>query len=155
MNHNEPSYDYLVVPLQSAAAFGVRYRDNVIADTDMDLKTRRAMLGKFQKIVMDAFHNVLLDGVVLDDGFLEFDDDEQLEMICPGVTSEDVVDVYRMYREFMLNFPVGEIITMIPIDMSGTVGVVVEPKPMKHGSPILSFRSLHDEHRKRGGGRSN
>lgn len=78
----------------------------------------RRLITKFQQEVMDIFEEVIMTYTHEKDDLLED-------------TDQDVVDVYRLYREFHEMYPKHDVLTIIPVNLSGTFGWVVQPKDMK------------------------
>lgn len=115
---NQDSYlEYHVIDMVQAQQFAARFFDQHTEDTEYDLHARRAIMRKFQKRVMDVFHDDLLHSATIDDDFLNDDD-------------PDVVDTYQIYKAFTQMFPRYDVISIIPMTITGAVGFVVQFKPM-------------------------
>lgn len=93
-------------------SFAQRFLDEVTADTDAsDIHSSRQNLRRFQKLVMDIYHDVLIESADIDDDFLNDDD-------------PNVVDTYKVYKEFKTLMPRMEIVSMVPMTLGGTVAFV-------------------------------
>lgn len=85
--------------------------DTLIAST---LSSRRGLVNKFQKLVMDIFCDPLFMETILETP------DEQLD--------QDVIDTYQIFLEFHTMFPLYEVIAMVPVNLAGTIGFITQPK---------------------------
>ncbi|ARV76696.1 hypothetical protein PHABIO_65 [Pseudomonas phage Phabio] len=83
---------------------------------DMGVAKQR-VLHYFQRTVMSAYGEHVLETAGPSDELLHDDD-------------PDVVSMYKIYKEFRVNNPKLEVLTMLPIDMNGTFGFVIYPNDM-------------------------
>lgn len=75
-------------------------------------KARRKILQYFQRTVMSAYGENILESAGASDELL-YDEDP------------DVVSMYKVYKEFNTNYPNLDVATMLPVDMNGTFGFIV------------------------------
>lgn len=80
-------------------------------------EARQKILHFFQRTVMSAYGENILESAGASEELL-YDEDP------------DVVSMYKVYHEFKVNNPRLDVLTMLPIDMSGTFGFIVYPNDM-------------------------
>lgn len=118
----EPTIENLechVIDSVQCQMFAARWMIEREHDSDIatDVHSRRAQLRAFQKHVMDLFHDVLIQTSRIDDEYLDDDD-------------PDVVDLYKVYQAFVDIFPQYDVVSIVPMTMTGAVAFVVQFKPM-------------------------
>lgn len=111
MNLQVPQLECHVVQTLTGIVFAQRFYDEMTIDTDGDVHTGREVLRRFQKTVMDIFHDVLVPSSDIDDDFLDDDD-------------PNVVDTYKLYREFKRMKPTHEIVSIVPMTIGGSVAFI-------------------------------
>ena len=94
--------------------------DELAATIGKDIKLpkeeiRRRVLYYFQKEVMTNFGEHILESAGATDDLL---DDDNI----------NVVEMYKVYKEFTLNNPLLDVMSMWPIDMNGSFAFVVSRK---------------------------
>ena len=100
-----------LLDVELAAMSSPDNNDTLIAST---LSSRRGLVNKFQKLVMDIFCDPLFMETILETP------DEQLD--------QDVIDTYQIFLEFHTMFPLYEVIAMVPVNLAGTIGFITQPK---------------------------
>lgn len=95
-----------------------KYDDEQDQLFELGSSRNRRLITRFQQEVMDIFEDVIMNYTHDKDDFLE---DSDL----------DVVDVYRLYKEFHEMYPKHDVLSIIPVNISGTFAWVVQPKDMK------------------------
>jgi hypothetical protein len=133
------AYTLHVEQSQPGTLFAARWLSEIIASRfneadrveEETFKMRRKLLHAFQTTVMDEFVNTIIESPRIDDGFLEDDD-------------QDVVDTYKVYADYVKRYPGIEVISIIPIDLTGTFGFIIEPKDMTQAKIIRSRKHDHN-----------
>ncbi|MBW6072723.1 hypothetical protein, partial [Pseudomonas aeruginosa] len=96
--------------------------DELAATVGKDIKLpvdqiRKRVLFYFQREVMNNFGIHILESAGATDDLLDDDD-------------INVVEMYKVFKEFTLNNPLLDVLSMWPIDMNGSFAFVVSRKPM-------------------------
>jgi len=126
MKHPEPQLTYTVLESNAGMKFAERFMEESMHDPERDtwvegnVPLRRALVNKFQKLVMDLFCDELFMETILESP------DEEL--------SQDMLDTFAIYQEFIAKFPNYDVIAIIPMNLAGTIGFVVQNKPMRKQS---------------------
>lgn len=121
----QPELTLTVLESKAGFAFAERFLDielNTPEQHDQDddtvvaspLARRRGLVNKFQKLVMDIFCDELFMETILETP------DEQLD--------QDLLDTYNIYHEFTTMFPLYELIAIVPVNLTGTIGFITQPK---------------------------
>jgi hypothetical protein len=126
MKHPEPQLTYSVLESKAGMKFAERFLQESMHDPERDswvegdVPLRRALVNKFQKLVMDLFCDELFMETILESP------DEEL--------NQDMLDTFAIYQEFNAMFPQYDVIAIIPMNLAGTVGFVIQNKPMRKQS---------------------
>lgn len=121
MKSSKPDLTYSVLESKAAFDMATRYLEIEMAQPDQDawilgsVPQRRGLLNKFQKLVMDIFCDDLFMETILETP------ESQLET--------EVGEVYAIYKEFITKFPHYEVIAIVPMTLTGTVGFITEFRP--------------------------
>jgi hypothetical protein len=126
MKLNEPQLIYSVMDSAACMKFAARFLDESTHNPEKDsweesgVPLRRALVNKFQKLVMDIFCDELFMETILESP------EEDL--------SQDMLDTFEIYQEFITMFPHYDVIGIVPMNLAGTVGFVIQDKPMRKHS---------------------
>ncbi|QBJ02574.1 hypothetical protein MZD04_gp044 [Pseudomonas phage Psa21] len=126
MKHPEPQLTYSVLESNAGMKFADRFLQESMHDPEKDtwvegnVPFRRALVNRFQKLVMDMFCDELFMETILESP------EEEL--------SQDMLDTFAIYQEFNAKFPQYDVIAIIPMNLAGTVGFVIQSKPMRKQS---------------------
>lgn len=120
MKYTKPDLAFTVLESKAGLAFATRFLDLEMAGSDQDtwistsLSSRRGLVNKFQKLVMDIFCDDLFMETILETPDSELD--------------QDVFDTYQIYKEFITMFPSYDVIGIVPMNITGTMGFITELK---------------------------
>lgn len=123
MKQPEPQLTYTVLESSAGMEFASRFLQESMLDperdtwTTTDLSLRRALVNKFQKLVMDMFCDELFMETILESP------DEEL--------GQDMLDTFAIYQEFTAKFPAYDVLAIVPMNLAGTFGFVIQNKPMR------------------------
>lgn len=84
-------------------------------------QVRQRILFYFQREVMNNFGETILESAEATDDLLDDDD-------------INVVETYKVFKEFTTNNPFLDVLSMWPVDMNGSFAFVVSRKPMSMNS---------------------